>query len=461
MRLNLEIKSRLVELTSYSLNCMVALSLMTLQPVNTIDPMSAQEPVVKDGKAFSVIHSSKRNPYSDLTNSVAIQLLIINGSLLIWRGFGKTALIELGQDIQGVFTRQVEAVAEVAQSVKISLPSAVPFKDNANEFDPPADWMEAFLKAPHGVIVGESGGGKTVATTNVLVRYLELNPDSQLIILDSDGGKEGNDWLGLMRGDKDGNQIVFTDHLDIVNQVDRLFHLMQDRRAMDEQACRGTGKRVNHSPILCVYDEWVATSREIEKIVFKGDKKSFDEHITQLEILLLKGRGYKIKFIGASQNLNATKLGIADATVSALNKLWMFPGGKSIDETRLKTKFPLDGSDDDSVVLDRLKGLVSSNKRAFLLNIDGKKQAYATPHLTLPQSLRDDNEIWLEQVLEKYESEWVPEIIRHVNGDRASPLKDFCKSIKLEQRIDDPRYSEQLKPWYEKQVNQIKQSINN
>jgi hypothetical protein len=458
MRLNLEIKGRLVELTSYSLNCMVAFGLMTLQPVHTINPINSQEPVVRDGKAFNVIHTKRENPYSDHTNSIAIQLLIINGSLLVWRGFGKTALIELGQDIQGVFTRQIEAVSEATQSIKISLPSAVPFKDKSADFDPPNNWMEAFLQAPHGVVVGDSGAGKTVMLNNLLVKYLELYPNCQVMILDKGAGKEGNNWLGLMQGDKAGNKVVFCREEEIRDQVYELYDVLLERRDMDERQARAGKPAIKHDPILCIFDEFVATSLVMKGLVLKN-KGDFTEYVTRIKVLLLEGRGYQIKFIGASQYMNATELELPLSIVMALNKLWLIAPGVSIDETSIKAKFPLDGSDHDECVMTRLKGLTNDKKRCFLLNINGKKQAYATPNLSLPQSLRDNNEIWLEQVLAKHESEWIPEIINYVAGVRASPLKEFCRVIKLEQRQDDPKYSQHLKPWFESQINQLKQQL--
>jgi len=462
MKLKLEIKSKFLELAGYSLNCLFALNLMGLPQVNTFDPAKFQKPTVRNGQAFNVLYTKKENPYSDATNSIAIQLLIINGSLLIWRGFGKTAIVELGQDIQGVFSRQVESLSgslsEVAQSIKISLPSAVPFRDNSSDFNPPANWMESFLKAPHGVVIGDSGAGKTIMLNNLLVKYLELYPACQVMVLDKGGGKEGNNWLGLMQGDRDGNKVVFCREEEIRDQVYRLYDLLIERRDMDEQQARAGKPAIKHDPILCIFDEFVATSLVMKGLVLK-DNKEFKEYVTRLKILLLEGRGYQIKFIGASQYMNATELDLPLSIVMALNKLWLISPGASLDETSIKAKFPLDNSEHDESVLARLKGLTNDKKRCFLLNIDGRKQAYATPQLGLPQSLRDNNELWLEQVLAKHESEWIPEIINYVAGVRASPLKEFCRSIKLEQRQDDPKYSEYLKPWFENQVQLLKASL--
>lgn len=459
MKLNLDLKIKHFEILGLGLNCLLSFGLTQLPEITYLNPRKALEPVVKDGEAFNRLNVVKGNPYPGL-NTTAGAILLISGSLLIIRGFGTDTVFELGQDIKNIFSRQIETVAEVSQSIKISLPSALPFKDNSTEFDPPNNWMESFLKAPHGVVIGDSGAGKTVMLNNLLAKYLELFPNCQVLILDKGAGKEGNNWLGLMQGDRDGNKIVFCREDEIRDQVYRLYDLLIERRDMDERQARAGKATIKHDPILCIFDEFVATSLVMKGLVLK-DNKEFKEYVTRLKVLLLEGRGYQIKFIGASQYMNATELDLPLSIVMSLNKLWLIAPGVSLDERSIKDKFPLDGSEHDEAVMTRLKGLTGDKKRCFLLNINGKKQAYTTPYLALPQSLRDNNELWFESVLTEHGERFTQEIINYANGLRASPLKEFCRSIKLEQRQDDPKYSEYLKPWFESQVNQLKQSINN
>jgi hypothetical protein len=151
--------------------------------------------------------------------------------------------------------------------------------------------------------------------------------------------------------------------------------------------------------------------------------------------------------------------GLPQVFISSLSKLWLVH--EQLSNKEIKGYFPLDDSDQDTAVLTRLNELRRTGRRCMLLNLEGEKHAFLTPDFSNPPRIRESNELWFEQLLTEHGERFTQEIINYANGLRASPLKEFCRSIKLEQRQDDPKYSEYLKPWFENQVQQLKQSINN
>jgi hypothetical protein len=453
MKLNLDLNLKHFELLGLGLNCLLALGLTQLPDVMYVNPNKIIEPVVKNGEAYNRLRTTTGNPYPSLP-STAGAILLISGSLLIIKSFGTTTVIELGQDIQNIFTKQQAEAINLIK--KIPIPHALPLSNPMDSAIAPDDLLMKFIKYPNCAVIGKPGTGKTTTLQTILARYIEAFPDATITILDKNAGKEGNDWLGLMMGDADDNKIVFRSPDDIYRVIKDLHQKLEERATIAEDLAR-VGRRVpKFPPILCIFDEFPTTSLSL----IPEDKANgkYPGYMSMIKQILLEGRGYNIKFIIGMQSPDSGTGGLPQVFISGLSKLWLVH--EQLSNKEVKGYFPLDDSDQDTAVLTRLNELKRTGRRCMLLNLEGEKHAFLTPDFSNPPRIRESSELWFEQLLQEHGERLHQEIISYVNGDRASPLKEFCRSIKLEQRTDDPKYSEYLKPWFESQVNQLKQSIN-
>ena len=136
--------------------------------------------------------------------------------------------------------------------------------------------------APHLVVFGATGSGKTVGTKLILARISKYIPDSQI-------------WLNDYKGDD-------TDY-GFLKDSDRFFRYDEVKRGLQdfysEFERRQTGASNNRNFIICCIDEWAS-------YVMSLDKKEAEEEKRKLGILLMLSRSYNAHILLSQQRIDST-----------------------------------------------------------------------------------------------------------------------------------------------------------
>lgn len=162
--------------------------------------------------------------------------------------------------------------------------------------------------APHIVIFGATGTGKTYATKLMLGRISKSYPDSQFFVCD-------------FKGDSD-----FT----FLNGEDRFFRFLDCEKGLagfyDRFEQRQSGKDNNRHFLLLFFDEWASYTLNL-------DKKKTEDEKKKLATLLMLGRSFNVHVLVSQQRVDASyfnaardnfNLVIALGNLSAEGKEMMF-----------------------------------------------------------------------------------------------------------------------------------------
>lgn len=136
-------------------------------------------------------------------------------------------------------------------------------------------------KAPHIVVFGATGSGKTYCTKLILARVSKMIRDSQFYICD-------------FKGDNDFSYLNGTDHffrfMDCEQCLNDLYMRFQKRQS-DEMKDRNM--------LILFFDEWAS-------YILNIDKKKSEEEKKKLATLLMLGRSFNIHVIVSQQRVDAS-----------------------------------------------------------------------------------------------------------------------------------------------------------
>jgi len=136
--------------------------------------------------------------------------------------------------------------------------------------------------APHIVIFGATGSGKTYATKLILGRISKQYPDSQFYVCD-------------FKGDSDFTFLSGENHfyrfLDCEKGLADFYEQFQKRQS---------GKDQRRNFLLIFFDEWASY------ILSNVDKKKSEEEKRKLATLLMLGRSFNIHVLISQQRVDAT-----------------------------------------------------------------------------------------------------------------------------------------------------------
>lgn len=135
--------------------------------------------------------------------------------------------------------------------------------------------------APHTVIFGATGTGKTYATKLMLGRISKHHPDSQFYICDFKGD---SDFSFL-----DGEHRFFR-FLDCEKGLSSFYQQFEQRQS---------GEDNNRSLLLLFFDEWAS-------YLLNLDKKMADDEKKKLATLLMLGRSFNVHVLISQQRVDAS-----------------------------------------------------------------------------------------------------------------------------------------------------------
>lgn len=163
-------------------------------------------------------------------------------------------------------------------------------------------------KAPHMVVFGATGSGKTYCTKLILARVSKMIKDSQFYICD-------------FKGDNDFSYL---------NGTDRFFRFMDCEKSLDDIMeilyKRQSNELKDRNMLILFFDEWAS-------YILNIDKKKAEEEKKKLATLLMLGRSFNIHVMVSQQRVDASyfssardnfNLVIALGNLSAEGKEMMF-----------------------------------------------------------------------------------------------------------------------------------------
>ena len=198
-----------------------------------------------------------------------------------------------------------------------------------------ANGLELFAQAKSGLVLGDTGDGKTQLLNYLAAAFLQASPQGKLQIGDLDYGSSHGDappntWMGLPVGN-----VVMIEHHDILAAIIDAGEEVQ-RRSRDTKQAIAAGKTApKFEPQLLLIDEWVSFLSEVDKDAREPLAKALND-------IVIRGKKQDVFCFLACHDASVKSLGIDQAKLSRWNvlALWKWTNqAKATDVTNLPQGF--------------------------------------------------------------------------------------------------------------------------
>jgi hypothetical protein len=195
--------------------------------------------------------------------------------------------------------------------------------------------LELFSSAKSGLLLGDTGDGKTRLLNWLIARFLHQNPDGELLVGDIDYGSSHqgsapNIWMGLPVGN-----VVLIEPEDIYTAIINTAQQVETRATATRRAIAAGESAPHFAPKLLVMDEWVT--------FFADHGKEAQEALTDaLNKIAVRGLKQRVYCFLACHDASVGSLGISQAKLARWNVLALYKWvcqAKSSDVTNLPRGF--------------------------------------------------------------------------------------------------------------------------
>ena len=195
--------------------------------------------------------------------------------------------------------------------------------------------LELFAKAKSGLILGDTGDGKTQLLNYLAAAFLQTHPQGKLQIGDLDYGSSHGDappntWMGLPVGN-----VVMIEHDDILAAIIDAGEEVQRRSRATKLAIAAGKPAPVFEPQLLLIDEWVSFLSDCTKEQREPLAKALND-------IVIRGKKQNVFAFLACHDASVKSLGIDQAKLSRWNvlALWKWTNqAKATDVTNLPQGF--------------------------------------------------------------------------------------------------------------------------
>lgn len=231
--------------------------------------------------------------------------------------------------------------------------------------------LELFASAKSGLLLGDTGDGKTRLLNWLIAHFLHEHGDGELLIGDIDygsshKGSEPNTWMGLPVGN-----VVLIEPEEIYTAIINTAQQVENRATATRRAIAAKEDAPKHTPKLLVVDEWVT--------FFADHTEKEQEQLTDaLNKIAVRGLKQNIYCFLACHDASVGSLGISQAKLARWNVLALYKWvcqAKSTDVTNLPKGF-------DSVS-EKVKAMPRQVGQSFtaMAYVDNKWQLVGIPEI--------------------------------------------------------------------------------
>jgi hypothetical protein len=198
-----------------------------------------------------------------------------------------------------------------------------------------ANGLELFAQAKSGLILGDTGDGKTQLMNWLAAAFLQSCPQGKLQIGDLDYGSSHGDappntWMGLPVGN-----VVMIEHHDILAAIIDAGEEVQRRSRATKQAISSGEPAPKFEPQLLLIDEWVSFLSEVDKDHREPLAKALND-------IVIRGKKQDVFAFLACHDASVKSLGIDQQKLARWNvlALWKWTNqAKSTDVVNLPQGF--------------------------------------------------------------------------------------------------------------------------
>lgn len=306
------------------------------------------------------------------------------------------------QEILGEVAETVSPVTDAIERQRVQLLTSalkqMPMGDRIaeqfiNKTGLKSDWFDSFESRPFAVC-GESGDGKTFLLKYRVQRFLQANPDGELLICDIDygsshKGSEPNTWFGLPVG-----KVVQIEPEDITATLKYVADELETRAKASHQT---EGNSPVKKPLLLVIDEWVSYFQSLSN-------KEQDAAIELIRKFNVRGLKQNVFVVLGLHSLAVGETGLDKALIRKFDVLMLRRAAQEPDN------YDNIGATRDrvSAAIDRIKGLpkVIKGLRPCVVYADKDLSVKALPHLEVNEAIElvatpepiDPDQQWIDEI---------------------------------------------------------------